>query len=275
MLDQAIISLSDKCDVGCKFCFRADRGTESMTIERAARIFSRLRELGMNEVCFTGGEPTDHPLFLDFTKVALQFGLLPSVVTSARTPKQIAALRAAARFLTHVTVSADSFVVQEVYKSARTISSAKGVLEQFTGPGKSLHIIVMELGERDLAAIQKALVGTETLLEVSPLLPSNLKMRDRWPQIQERFRKDVGCLKSIANLSYRLTAMSNQNGDKLGECVKKRFYVSADGGLRLCPYDHRFVSLLLDNRATIKQEAESLQHSSLKKVPECMIVCNS
>ncbi|WP_031070132.1 radical SAM protein [Streptomyces sp. NRRL S-118] len=88
----ALVSTAGHCKVACGFCFRADRAHGFLDTATYTRTLSRLREAGVEGVCLTGGEPTHHPQLRQLVRLAHQFGMSVSMVTSARSVAEVIAL---------------------------------------------------------------------------------------------------------------------------------------------------------------------------------------
>ncbi|MEU7575466.1 radical SAM protein [Micromonospora sp. NPDC049240] len=232
------MSTADQCAVNCRFCFRADTGRDVLSLDTYARALSRLRELGVEELCLSGGEPTDHPEFRQLVRVALQFGFRVAVVTAARPGPRLDALASAAGMLSHVTVSADSRRADELGRTGRTITSALPVLAALGHHRATLHVTCYEVGEDDLADIKQVVTAAQVPVEVSPLLHSPTYRFDN-PHLDA----DLELIKSSFGLSDDLRGIVTEYRTWLRAapqrpCGSERVYLSADGHLRRCPY-HR------------------------------------
>ncbi|MFF6806010.1 radical SAM protein [Streptomyces sp. NPDC012616] len=232
-----LVSTADACAVGCRFCFRADIGRDVLSLTQYARALSRLRELGVDELCLSGGEPTDHPEFRQLVRVALQFGFRCAVVTAAREGRRLDALARVAGMLSHVTVSADSREAERLGHTGRTVSSTAEVFSALGHTRASLHVTAYELGDADLEEIRTVVTDAGVGLEVSPLLPSQTFRFDN-PNLQ----RDLDLIEHRLGLSPELRVVVDEYYQWLAEppvrdCQSERLYLSADGYLRRCPYD--------------------------------------
>lgn len=79
-----------------------------MPISMFRRALSRIHEIGVRRICITGGEPTEHPSFLELVRSAHQFGLSPSLVTSAPSTDALRLVAGVGKLLAHLTLSVDS-----------------------------------------------------------------------------------------------------------------------------------------------------------------------
>jgi molybdenum cofactor biosynthesis enzyme MoaA len=272
-----LISTADNCEVNCRFCFRADIGRDVLSLDTYARALSRLREVGVEELCLSGGEPTDHPEFGQLVRVAVQFGFRASVVTAARSGPRLDALAKVAGMLSHITVSADSRKAEELGRTGRTISSTPEVFEALGHRRASLHVTACGLDDDDLKAIIAVAETAEVPVEVSPLLPSPT-FRFENPDLE----RDLELISTYFGMSDQLTTVvSDYHAWLHGEaarsrsCESERLYLSADGFLRRCPYDSsRQVSVF-----ATRQEIGAALERSICEPPTtglaCMAICRS
>ncbi|WP_327324562.1 radical SAM protein [Streptomyces sp. NBC_01210] len=149
----ALVSTAGHCAVACSFCFRADRARGFLTTATYARALSRLKEAGVEGVCLTGGEPTHHPELRQLVRLALQFGMTVSMVTSARLEVEVTALAEVGRLLTNVTVSADSQGAMALGRTTRTAASAVATLDAVDTASKVLHLTYWDVDNEEAAQL--------------------------------------------------------------------------------------------------------------------------
>ena len=166
----ALVSTAGHCKVACGFCFRADRAHGFLSIDTYTRALSRLKETGVEGVCLTGGEPTHHPQLRQFVRLAHQFGMAVSMVTSARTEAEVTALAEVEHLLTNVTVSADSEGAMALGRTTRTVASAVATLLAVDVPAKVLHLTYLDVAEEEAAQIAGLVAGTGIEVQLSPVL---------------------------------------------------------------------------------------------------------
>ncbi|MFD8981341.1 radical SAM protein [Streptomyces sp. NPDC059564] len=270
-----LVSTADNCEVNCRFCFRADVGRDVLSLDTYARALSRLHELGMDELCLSGGEPTDHPEFRQLVRVAVQFGFRTSVVTAARTGPRLDALAGVAGMLSHVTVSADSRRADEIGRTGRTISSTPKVFEVLGHRRASLHVTAYELDEADLKAIVSVVETAGVPVEVSPLLPSPT-FRFENPHL----KRDLALIETFFGMSEQLrTVVSDYHewlrGPVVRSCRSARLYLSADGFLRRCPYDSSQQVSVFATRQEIREALEQSFCEPPTTGLACMAICRS
>lgn len=89
--EDLVISLSDRCNLACSYCFNAgsrkhrlDQGKQLRRIDRQTvkKLCRDFCEKGGTGVVFSGGEPTLNPEFLGFCADAKECGLKTSLITN-------------------------------------------------------------------------------------------------------------------------------------------------------------------------------------------------
>ena len=66
------IDITSKCSHGCAWCyggFNEDLNSE-MSLNEFRTVLSKLKVMGLHQITITGGEPTEHPQFLEFVAEA-------------------------------------------------------------------------------------------------------------------------------------------------------------------------------------------------------------
>lgn len=79
------ITINRNCNLRCKWCYAEGRNfdiKQSISLSLVQKVISISKDLGVKEVCITGGEPTIHPDFIEITRMIKNSGLNPSVVTN-------------------------------------------------------------------------------------------------------------------------------------------------------------------------------------------------
>jgi radical SAM protein with 4Fe4S-binding SPASM domain len=89
--EDIIISLGDRCNLACPYCFNAgdrkhrlDQGNaiRRLTSAEIARLLAEFKDMGGQGVIFTGGEPTLNPELVDICAGARRLGLAVKVITN-------------------------------------------------------------------------------------------------------------------------------------------------------------------------------------------------
>ena len=118
--------------------------------------------------------------------------------------------------------------------------------------------------------------GSDIILELSPLIVEMSNHEHSDAKIDyEAYKKAINTLESFAKVSPNLQKVVNTLGKDLNvACMKRRYYISAKGELRFCPYEKSFqVNLLQKSRASIFTEMHTLTEVVIPKKLSCLSVC--
>lgn len=77
-------SLTEVCNHRCSYCYQGNehRGGQDLLLEEWKKVIEQAAGLGMQEIIFTGGEPTLYPDFTELVKTAVEHGLYPKISTN-------------------------------------------------------------------------------------------------------------------------------------------------------------------------------------------------
>lgn len=76
------ISITDYCAMGCQFCYRGSTTSgKHADFEYLEKLARTLGELQVWEVAIGGGEPTDHPRFIEILEMFRKRGVIPNFTT--------------------------------------------------------------------------------------------------------------------------------------------------------------------------------------------------
>lgn len=79
------IAITNYCDRGCSFCYRSSSvDGKHMDIEDYQRIIKQASELGVLQVALGGGNPNQHPHFVEILELTRKAGIIPSYSTNGR-----------------------------------------------------------------------------------------------------------------------------------------------------------------------------------------------
>jgi hypothetical protein len=181
-------------------------------------------------------------------------------------------LTVASRFLSHVTLSADSRAVGSTFDNCRSFETAIDTLDQIIGPSKSIHLLAFKLSHAEITEIAQALRNRDVLLEVSPLFEVGQGPKRGGSFDIEQWRNDRAMLNrelipSSALMSLDSVELCNR------QCSRARVYVSASGVMRWCAYEKEFGVSLLGPRSEIRR---FLVESTVRSTPLaglCAAVC--
>lgn len=78
-----VVSITTRCNLSCSGCFRVGRGLTDMPLPLFERVLDTLKMLGCQHLNITGGEPTLHPQWREYIRLARTAGLAPMLSTNA------------------------------------------------------------------------------------------------------------------------------------------------------------------------------------------------
>ncbi|WP_030711152.1 radical SAM protein [Streptomyces sp. NRRL F-2580] len=275
----ALVSTAGHCEVACSFCFRADRARGFLTTATYTRALSRLKETGVEGVCLTGGEPTHHPELRQLVRLALQFGMTVSMVTSARSDSEVSALAEVGHLLTNVTVSADSQGAMTLGRTTRTAASAVATLDAVDTPSKVLHLTYWDVDGEEATQLAGLVTGKGIDVQLSPVLLSEDALRRDGQSVQDSLMqrvRDTAALGQHFRLSngYRTylddLRRMQLSAEESHPCRSATLYVSAKGEVRHCPYGASEISVHAP-RTEIRAFLEA--PATDRVVPDCAAIC--
>lgn len=261
----ALISVSDACRVACRHCFRADKGTTDLTLEVLERTLSRLREVGLERLCFTGGEPLDHPELDKLIRKTIQFGVSVSIITGRAATLANQALPDWLQRVESIGLSFDSEFLVTAGVSTRKLEEAVAAAHKIrNGTRAYLHGTCFNLSVEELSFFRKITCsGVE--LNVSPAqLEERLRERLGYSatSYSAQLASDLRLIEEISGTTNRLSAKYCQLAvahmiNPRRPCRASRLYVSSDGYIRICPYDRIGQVSVFAPRSKIHQTLES------------------
>ncbi|WP_434592009.1 radical SAM protein [Streptomyces sp. A5-4] len=277
----AMVSTAGHCKVACGFCFRADRAHGFLDTATYTRTLSRLKEAGVEGVCLTGGEPTHHPQLRELVRLAHQFGMSASLVTSARTVAEVIALSQVAHLLANVTVSADSQGAMLLGRTTRTASSGIDTLRAISTETKVLHVTCWGLNDEECQELAGLVAEAEVAIQFSPVVLDERALRRDGRSVQDylvQHHLDADRLGGYFNLSDRYRDYLGElkdlqlpeSGGERWLCRSATAYVSADGHIRRCPYGQESVSALAP-RSAIRRFLTAAPQDRV--APDCAAIC--
>lgn len=79
------ISITNWCDKGCAFCYRSsDQSAEHMNINNYFSIIDIAKSVGVFQVALGGGNPNQHPHFIEILEYTKNAGIVPNYTTNGR-----------------------------------------------------------------------------------------------------------------------------------------------------------------------------------------------
>jgi len=180
LFEDLIVSLADRCNLACSYCFNAkqrqDRldqpGTARLTREAIANTAREFKEMGGTAILITGGEPTLNPDFLDICEDAKALGLAVRVITNGTrldrldVHRLVEAVETLSVSLDSVddTLNAQLWQVSK-YRSADILASLATIGRTRRQDGSLIDIVIKPtLTRHNLAALPQLFQVTETAL---------------------------------------------------------------------------------------------------------------
>lgn len=277
----ALVSTAGHCKIACGFCLRADRAHGFLALPTYTRALSRLKDIGVEGICLTGGEPAHHPDLRQLMRLAHQFGILVSVITSARDSQDTERLAGLAPLLANVTVSADSAGAMELGRTTRSVSSALATLKQVHAAQQILHLTYWRLTDQECQDVYRLVEGSGYELQLSPVALDATGRRRAGFDLTgylAQHRADADLLSRHLQLTPRfLQYLSKQRAvylhpERVRRCASLTLYVSADGVVRRCPYSTHGVSVFAP-RAEIRRFLAT--ETEDQTIPECVAICRA
>lgn len=79
------ISITNYCERGCEFCYRrSDRYGLTMSLEMYEYVISEAEKCGVSQVALGGGNPNQHPQFIEILRLTRDHGIVPSYTTNGQ-----------------------------------------------------------------------------------------------------------------------------------------------------------------------------------------------
>lgn len=77
------IAITNYCEHGCSFCYRkSNKSGKHVSLEDLQSVVIQAKELGVLQIALGGGNPNQHPLFVEILKMIREFGIVPSYTSN-------------------------------------------------------------------------------------------------------------------------------------------------------------------------------------------------
>ena len=77
------ISITNYCEKECDFCYRkSDQNGKHMNLDLYERILESAKAAGVFQIALGGGNPNQHPQFIDILRMTREYGIVPSYTTN-------------------------------------------------------------------------------------------------------------------------------------------------------------------------------------------------
>lgn len=280
----ALVSVSDSCLVACQHCFRADKGSVVLSLEVLERALSRLRELGVEQICFSGGEPLDHPSLPLLIRKSLQFGIQVSFITGRAKELFNFANSPLISRVKSIGLSFDSDYLLLSGVSTRSLDDALAAASWLSLKTHTyLHGTCFNLSSKEVSNLQQQRGKHRIETTLSPaVLSEHLRKRLGYDakKYAEQLISDLGHIAKVTGVTKRLSAKFELLATSLTQpiderCNSSRLYVSASGNLRMCPYDHVGEVSVFAPRQRIYEALRSVKNHPPVVSRGCIGTCGS
>lgn len=79
------ISITNYCERCCDFCYRhSSKSGTFMSVDLFEKIISQAKTLGVFQIALGGGNPNQHPQFVELLKISRAYGIVPSYTTNGQ-----------------------------------------------------------------------------------------------------------------------------------------------------------------------------------------------
>jgi len=79
------ISITNYCERKCEFCYRlSNQKGKHMTLEDYKMIVEQAQKMGVLQIALGGGNPNQHPNFIEILQITREYGIVPSYTTNGQ-----------------------------------------------------------------------------------------------------------------------------------------------------------------------------------------------
>ncbi|MDE6003934.1 MAG: radical SAM protein [Oscillospiraceae bacterium] len=79
------ISITNYCEKGCDFCYRSSNTNgKHMSLNEYSRLVKEAQQLGVLQIALGGGNPNQHPDFINILEVTRKHSIIPSYTTNGK-----------------------------------------------------------------------------------------------------------------------------------------------------------------------------------------------
>ena len=79
------VSITNYCEKGCDFCYReSDKNGRHMNLDLYEIILKSAKSAGVFQIALGGGNPNQHPQFIDILRMTREYGIVPSYTTNGQ-----------------------------------------------------------------------------------------------------------------------------------------------------------------------------------------------
>ena len=79
------VSITNYCERGCDFCYRSSNPNgKFMSLELYQKVLENAGKAGVFQIAIGGGNPNQHPCFIEILKLTREYGIIPSYTTNGQ-----------------------------------------------------------------------------------------------------------------------------------------------------------------------------------------------
>ena len=272
------LSLTDKCNLRCQYCMPVDQifmeESKYLATSEIVQVVKELRDLGLEELRLTGGEPLMRKSFPEIIEALAELKLKKISLTSngIYLDKYLSLLKNSG--VLHLNISLDS-LDQENFKVITRGNQLTRILENIRVAARSGFEVkintVMMKGVNDheimdfvaFAENEKIEVRFLELMRIGHARPEQLKQFISAKEIISRLElkyklkpvvmpKDSTSYNFLTDSGAMIGLIASESEPFCGNC--SRWRLSADGILRACLLKEEGLSVRADNRQEIYQK---------------------
>lgn len=293
------ISVTDRCNYRCRYCMPAEGlpyipHDQILSYEEITYLCQVLRDMGINKVRFTGGEPFVRKGFVDFVESFKQ--KLPEMKVAITTNGALLntlKYRLSALNLTSINISLDT-LDSEKFRHITRCGELHGVIEGITGfsevsktPIKLNTVLIRNFNDTEVFDLLAFAQRTRSLLRFIEFMPiddgvwdkncfvssdeilSIVNKNNEWQPIVGKISSDDGPARYFKNkfTGQHVGIIAAVSHHFCSTCNRLR--VTATGELRPCLFSSEFIPLQHAIKTKDRESIISFLEESIKMKPIC------
>lgn len=140
MIKSVCWNLTSECNLNCQYCFR-ELNEEAQNFEKNLVVLNNLKEMGVERITFSGGEPFLYPKILELIKEAHDMGFTCYIVSNGSL-LNADNVRECLRYIDKISFSCDStkaYINDHIGRGADSYEHVKGLIPEirkYYGPDR-------------------------------------------------------------------------------------------------------------------------------------------